>query len=157
MEVAQPSPSSASYVPEDLGAPAWGAGGGDNTQASRKAGEPHACGKGGWGGGGEHRQLTLWLSKCLQRDRKPGQGSCCSGFSVGPPYANLAPASWPEQLAAAAQSTAGEGSPQPRRPGGREDWLHLMHLELGHDCPGPDSALAPPCVWSAWAGCAALS
>lgn len=44
---AQPSPSSASYVPEDLCAPAWGAGGGDNT--SQKAGEPHACGKGGWG------------------------------------------------------------------------------------------------------------
>lgn len=55
----QPSPSSASYVPEDLCAPAWGAGGGDNMQASQKVGEPHACGKGGWGGGGEHRQLTL--------------------------------------------------------------------------------------------------
>lgn len=123
--MAQPSPSSASYVPEDLCAPAWGVGGGDNTQATQKAGEPHACGKGGWGGCCEHRQLTRLAlqSKCLQRDGKPGQGACCSSFPVGPPYANLASASWPGQLAVAAQAMAGgrgEGSPQPR-----PSWSHL--------------------------------
>lgn len=109
----QPSPSSASYVPEDLCAPAWGAGGGDNMQASQKVGEPHACGKGGWGGGGEHRQLTLLAEQVPAEGQEARPGRCCSGFSVGPPYANLAPASRPEQLAAPARSMAGEGSPQP--------------------------------------------
>lgn len=64
-------------------------------------------GKEAGGGGGEHhQQRTLFAlqSKCLQRDRKPGQGSCGSSFFVVPPYANLASASWHGQLAMAGQA-----------------------------------------------------
>lgn len=45
------SPSSASYVPEDLCAGAWGAGGGDKHRHFGKQERPHARGKGGraWG------------------------------------------------------------------------------------------------------------
>lgn len=80
----QPSPSSASYVPEDLCAPAWGAGGGDNTQASRKAGEPHACGKGGWGGGGEHRQLTLLAEQVPAEGQEARPGLLLLWLLCGP-------------------------------------------------------------------------
>lgn len=41
----------------------------------------------------------LASGKCLQRNMKPGQGSCCSSFFVVPPYANPVSASWHGQLA----------------------------------------------------------
>ena len=90
--------------------------------------------------GGEHRQLTLSAlhSKCP--DGKPGQGACCSSFSVGPPYANLASACWPGQLAMAAQATAGgrrEGSPQPR-----PSWSHLNTWRVGGLAPSTPQSLA---------------
>lgn len=69
-------------------------------QAFQKAGEPHACRKGGCGGGwGIPAMSPLASGKCLQRNMKPGQGSCCSSFFVVPPYANPVSASWHGQLA----------------------------------------------------------
>lgn len=48
----------------------------------------------GVGVGNTHQPWSLQRGRCLQRDRKPGQGSRCSSFSVIPSYAKLASASW---------------------------------------------------------------
>lgn len=56
------SPSSASYVPEDLCAQRGGLGEGTHTGTAEGRREPHACAEGGCGGGGEH-ELTLGSAK----------------------------------------------------------------------------------------------
>lgn len=56
------SPSSASYVSEDLCERGGGGGGGDINSPFREQERPHACGKGGCRGGGQH-QLSLVSEK----------------------------------------------------------------------------------------------
>lgn len=119
------SPSSASYVPEDLCARAWGAGGRDK-QAFQKAGEPHAPGKGGWGGGGEHRNPALQEASAYRGTGSQAGDPAAPSFFVVPPHANFASASrcgrlaWTEGptvdlcLPGTQLEVGAEGCPQPR-------------------------------------------
>lgn len=125
------------------------------------------------GGGCEHRQLTLLAlqSKYLQRDGKPGHGACCSSFSVGSPYANLALppglGSWPWLHRPWLEEGRGQPPaqtllvPPEDLAGGRTGPVNPTELGHDHSCsrglqgPGPWRS-SSPCARSARAGCAAL-
>lgn len=111
-------------------------------QAFQKAGEPHACRKGGCGGGwGIPAMSPLASGKCLQRNMKPGQGSCCPSFFVVPPYANLVSASWHGQLAWL------------NNPSWIATWSGLwLEVEVERAAPSPHSPGPTPSPgrWEAW-------